>query len=457
MKKWFRQLSIANRLALMFAVAATTVLSVILIALYGLQILEISRYQKAEMINRFKIIEHGISTHNTPQSWNRYQKRLKDITPDNGEIYIRIDSPDPAYQYPAPFTIKEEKLHKRNGFSHVMINDTNFRTLSKRIPAAGKRPEVILSIAIDMHLYEKDDLDIDIAFLTVLVFGIAAIAFLGRIIAQKSLAPVDYISRAAEQINPNQFSQRLPEKYLPHELSGLVKSFNNALERLEESYNRLSTFNADVAHELRTPLGNLIGATEVCLSQKRSIQDMEDIMQSNLEELKRLSVIINDMLFLSRADQGEMADNLTMVSLADILRKNAEFLDIIFENKGCSLKIEGDALIPANKSLLGRAVNNLLSNALNHGTAESTIFASITRDEKETRLEITNSGTNISQEDIRHLFDRFYRTDKERRNSTSNHGLGLAIVKAVVGMHKGKVFANSGNNLVTIGFTLPST
>lgn len=206
------------------------------------------------------------------------------------------------------------------------------RTLSKILPPAGERPEVILSIAIDTYFYEEENLWLDIAFGSLLIIGITTIVWLGWLIARFSLAPVDTLSRHAESLSPQNLSARLPNTRLPTELSGLVLSFNGALERLEQSYLRLSTFNADVAHELRTPLGNLIGATEVALSRPRSNEELQDVMASNLEELERLRTIINDMLFLARAEQGELAINQVPTSLASEINKTAEFLDVILKS-----------------------------------------------------------------------------------------------------------------------------
>lgn len=455
--EYFNKLSIANRLAVMYALSGTFVLSIIILALYALQIIEISRYQKAEMKNRLSIIEHSMYNRKDYDSWEKLIKIIQDSQPTNDEIFVRIDSEDPQYRLDAPFTIAMRKLHKRGGFNYTKIKDRNFRIYSKKIPASGERPEVILSVAVDMHFYEKDDLALDIAFSVIFFLGICAITYIGRRIAQKSLKPVDELSQAVAQINPKNLQNRLPGNNLPQELTGFVLSFNDLLERLEEEYIKQSTFNSDVAHELRTPLGNMIGSTEVALSRSRSCAELEDVLQSNLEELERLRTIINDMLFLSRADQGELAVNLTRTSLAQTVRKSAEFLDVIFEEEEIELEIDGDATTSAEQSLLGRAITNLLDNAISHGTQGHPIKVEISSDENWAYICVINHSKPIDDNTLKYIFNRFYRVSKDRQNNGVNnhHGLGLSIVKAIAVMHGGNVSAKYEDGVIKICIALP--
>ena len=226
---------------------------------------------------------------------------------------------------------KEIDMYQRAEItSRTKINGRNYRILSKVIAAKGERPEILLSLAWDTYIPEDD---IRIIFLTtglILLTGIISMGTLGRLIARNSLKPIERLSQAAEKINSRNLSLRLPDKDMPSELKSLAAGFNGVLERLEISHQRQDAFNSDVAHELRTPVGNMIGATEVALSRERSKEELEDVLQSNLEELERLSTIIKDMLFLSRADQGETATNLSRLSLINRFyrvsreRKNSE-------------------------------------------------------------------------------------------------------------------------------------
>lgn len=456
MKMFSQQTSIAKRLAYTYATVAAIVLSVIVIGLYCIEISEINRYQQAELQNRIVLLEHILSETNTDEKWYNFKQDLQKITPPNSSIYIRISSQDSNYNFEAPFEVSPELIPQHNGFSKADINGKEYRILSRIIPAHGSRPQCILSIAVETYLNETEDFLLDLAFIIFLFLGILAIAFLGWKIAKSSLQPVDILSRHAQDLSPKNLSARLPHTHLPDELSGLVLSFNGALERLEESYNQLATFSSDVAHELRTPLGNLIGQTEVALSRPRSKEELEDVMHSNLEELERLRTIINEMLFLSRADHGELATNLKSTSLSTLVKETAEFLEVVLEESGHRLHIQGDAVALVETNLLKQAITNLITNAIQHGTPHSDIQIEISSTSHQVIISVSNQGEAIPTSELSKIFTRFYRISKERKNSVSNHGLGLAIVKAIANMHGGEVFAQSQNGIITIGLTIPT-
>jgi two-component system heavy metal sensor histidine kinase CusS len=241
---------------------------------------------------------------------------------------------------------------------------------------------------------------------------------------------------------------------LPYELEDLAKSFNGALERLDSAYARLESFNADVAHELRTPVTILIGQTEVALTRDRSIDELRHTLQSNLEEFERVRAIINDMLFLARADQGERATGLVEVSLAAEVTRTLEFLEIPLEEAQVHAVSTGDARAFVNTSLFGRALINLVMNAIQHCARGATISVSIGRERGRITIAVANPGEPIQPAMLDHLFDRFYRAESSRTNSRENHGLGLAIVKAVAEMHRGTVSASSAQGVNTFAFSV---
>ena len=284
--------------------------------------------------------------------------------------------------------------------------------------------------------------------------GVVVVAGLGWWIARRGLAAVDELSRHAAKLSPLNLAERLPARDLPTELDGLVLSFNGALERVEQAYVQLSTFNADVAHELRTPLGNLIGQTQVMLSRERSAEELTEVLQSNLEELERLRTIINDMLFLAQADRGIRAANLEQASIASEVLKSAEFLDMLIEDADVSLEVQGDADTRIDRSLFGRAITNLLYNAIQHSEPHTTIRVHIEKAGHAVAIKVSNQGTPVEPHHLDRLFERFYRVDSARSDSGNSHGLGLAIVKAIAHMHGGTVFAASNIEATSIGFTI---
>ena len=274
--------------------------------------------------------------------------------------------------------------------------------------------------------------------------------------ARIGLKPLVKLSEEAQKLAPPRLSGRLHLAPLAPELDQLVSAFNSTLDRVEQAWTRLESFNADVAHELRSPLTNLIGQTQVALTRGRSAEHYFEVLQSNLEELERLRSIINDMLFLASADQGSKASKLTRASLADEVATTLEYLEFILEDARVEVRVSGDALADIEKAHLRRALINLLSNAVQHTEAGEAIEVLIEQQAGQVTISISNPGQPITAEHLPHLFERFYRVDAARHNSGANHGLGLAIVKAIAQMHGGEVFVRSGDGRNTFGLYLPT-
>jgi two-component system heavy metal sensor histidine kinase CusS len=275
------------------------------------------------------------------------------------------------------------------------------------------------------------------------------------------LRPLQQLSAEARALRPKTLSQRLRADRLPVELEDLTIAFNGALGRLEDAYTQLEGFNADVAHELRTPLANLIGGTQVALSRPRSAAEFQETLQSNLEELERLRSIVNDMLFLARADQGEAATGLTAADVAHEVAVTIEFFEPLLDETGASVVIEGELRAQAtmNIALFRRALSNLLQNAIEHSGAGARLVVTITQRAGAIWIAVTNPGTPIGESHLPRLFDRFYRVDSSRHDAGElhGHGLGLAIVKAVAAMHGGSTLATSGGGVTTIAFSVAGT
>jgi two-component system heavy metal sensor histidine kinase CusS len=189
----------------------------------------------------------------------------------------------------------------------------------------------------------------------------------------------------------------------------------------------------------------------------RSIDDLRLTLQSNLEEYERIRGIINDMLFLARADQGEQAGGLVEVSLAAEVARTLEFLEIPLDEAQVHAVSHGDATALVNRSMFGRACTNLLMNAIQHCAPGDTIDVSIEREAGHVRISVANPGEPIAPAVLDHLFARFYRAEASRTNSRENHGLGLAIVKAIAEMHRGTVSVrcDAGVNAFTFSVAAP--
>mgnify|MGYP000132428422 FL=1 len=243
---------------------------------------------------------------------------------------------------------------------------------------------------------------------------------------------------------------------VPRELELLVTAFNAMLGRLEESFARLSNFSADIAHELRTPISNLRTHTEVILTKKRAPEDYEENLYSNLEDLNRLSNIIDGMLFLAKSDNGLVLPAKAKVELRSVVEKLFEYYQLLADDTGLKLKVTGQGMVYGDVTMLDRMISNLLSNALRYTPPDSTISVKIERVGKTISLSVENPGEEIAEEHLARLFDRFYRIDPARREGATNHaGLGLAIVKSLVGAHDGSVACVSRDGYTAFTISLP--
>ncbi len=271
-----------------------------------------------------------------------------------------------------------------------------------------------------------------------------------------SLRPLLDLAAQTRAVDVRRLDQRLELPERIEELQPLVEQFNGLMQRVERTYVQLEGFNADVAHELRTPLANLIGQTEVALSRERSTAELEDVLVSNLEELQRMAGIVNDMLFLAQADRGVKARRGAPVSLAELVRQVVEFHEAPMEEAGLGIDIEGDASLSIDEPLCKRAISNLLGNAIRYAEKGSRLCVRILPEgEQGVRLWVENVGPAIAPEHLPRMFDRFFRADASRcEMEKPHHGLGLSIVAAIARMHDGFAVAESGAGRTRVGFSL---
>ena len=257
--------------------------------------------------------------------------------------------------------------------------------------------------------------------------GAVVIAAGGFTLVQIGLRPVRDLSAQIQALEADTLHRLLDGSAQPDELAPLVAHVNELLKRLHKAYEQLEAFNADVAHELFTPLATLMGGTEVALRKARDADTLRDVLGSHLEDLQRMSMIVQDMLFLSQADRGAEARREHVASMAGVARAVVELHEAAIEEAGLKVRINGDATL-ADVRLLQRALSNLIGNATRHAHPHSTVVVQIDRLDGEIALRVMNEGQTISAEHLPNLFNRFYRADAARSDAARNHGLGLAIV-----------------------------
>lgn len=284
--------------------------------------------------------------------------------------------------------------------------------------------------------------------------GLLVAILLGAIVATRGLKPIRRLSVEASRIDAKSSGQRLSTPTGNDELEGLVSAFNGVLDRMNAIYLQMESFNADVAHELRRPLTNLISGFELAVSNTRTPAELREAMGEGLEELQSMKSLINDMLFVARADTGERASDIQVVSVANEVTHVAEIFEATLEELGVGLRVEGDAVVSCNPRLIRRAIGNLVSNALNFASAPSVVVVFVDEHAETVWIKVANRGEPVPQHVLDRMFTRFFRADPSRAARGESHGLGLAIVKAIAQMHDGTVAAERRGDTTLVGFSV---
>ncbi|AFQ50725.1 heavy metal sensor histidine kinase [Burkholderia cepacia] len=448
--------SITLRLSAMFGIVSLLVFTLVGCGLFVMMERQLFAELRATIDTRAKVAQMIVSHATTAARGRLMQEKLADLEPPDGSTRYRVVSPDADFRFGHP--IDGVPVGEPFGsFQQYALNHSSYDVMTKTVPIAGsgERPDLTLIVASSCERTQRMLRRFVWTLAALIAIATVITLLLSRAVARFGLAPLERLSQDAAAVSATNRRQRLQTDALPTELRDLAASFNGALERIQQTYARLEAFNADVAHELRTPISILIGQTQVALtSRDRSVDRMRQTLQSNLEEFERLRVIINDMLFLSRSDRGERATDLKDVSLADEVRRMLDFLEIPLDEARLRAELHGDARAAVDPSLFRRAMTNLLINAIQHSAPGATLNVTITRRDTLVDVSVANPGEPIDPVQRSHVFERFYRLEEARANSKENHGLGLSIVKAVAEMHGGSVFVACADGINTFGFSV---
>ena len=277
-----------------------------------------------------------------------------------------------------------------------------------------------------------------------LLVGTLFSVVIGAFIARKGLHPLQQIAKAAQGITATQLHERIAAAKWPEELTALATAFDEMLKRLQDSFTRLSQFSSDLAHELRTPINNLIGEAEVALSKTRAAAEYRQVIESSLEEFARLSRMIDGLLFLARAETADSPINKVSFEARQELETVREFHEAVATEQEIKVICEGKALINADPILFRRAMSNLLANALQYTPRGGAVILRAEKfDAQSITISVIDTGIGISPEHLPKIFDRFYRADLARSQYPQGTGLGLSIVKSIMELHHGSVCVTS--------------
>ncbi|MBA5638679.1 heavy metal sensor histidine kinase [Duganella sp. LX20W] len=339
------------------------------------------------------------------------------------------------------------------------IGKHSYRIVANRIVLTmPTRQAAKVAIALDISR-DQEFMDEFTEFLWFgMILAALAMGWLAWVAVRKGLSPLNEVSAMMANISAQRLDVPIPTSGVPQELTVLVSSFNTMLARLDESFRRLSEFSSDIAHELRTPIQNLMVQTEVTLNHENDVIEYRTNLQSNLEEFARLSRMISDMLFLAKADNRLLVLRREAIDLRSEVERLFDFYEALASERNIRLIQQGAATAHVDRLMIQRSLSNLLSNAIRftpEGMAvEITLGVGL---EHQATISVANPGTVIPAEHLSKIFDRLYRADASRQDANSeNVGLGLAITRSIVELHGGKISVVSDRDWTRFTIELPT-
>jgi two-component system, OmpR family, heavy metal sensor histidine kinase CusS len=312
----------------------------------------------------------------------------------------------------------------------------------------------IIQVAQDRSSDEQLENRFGILLGVVLVGSILASAIIAITVTKHGLRPLGEMTRSLERIGPAHLNERVAPVGWPRELQPLAATFDAMLARLEDSFKRLSQFSADLAHELRTPVANIMGEGQVALTRERTPSEYREVIESSVVECERLSGIVDNLLFVARVDAARGSIERKLFDVRAAVEKIATFYRTLAEDRHVAIHCSGEGEAYADPVLFERAVSNLVDNALRFTPENGKIQISVTVTAAHSEVTVSDSGCGIAPEHLPRVFDRFYRADSSR--SSDGAGLGLALVKSIVDLHGGSARIESEvNRGTTVTLTFP--
>jgi two-component system, OmpR family, heavy metal sensor histidine kinase CusS len=452
--------SLTARLALLFALLAASLLLGVGVLLERAVAAHFDELDAHDLSAKMTAIARMVSRTDGEAALETLPYRLRDVLigHDNIAVLLRDEEGvvifgaelarfEPAHLAGEPFA-GPERGWVRDG-RHFIGREAEFLL---PLPEP-RRLQAMVALDISHHVQFLDEVRTRLWLGVSLASAFAAL--LGWLAARQGLAPLARVAATARRLSAAQLGERIPQRDAPAEVRDLAESFNGMLDRLEAAFRRLNDFSADIAHELRTPVSNLMTETQVALSRARSAEEYRETLHSNLEEFEHLARMIGDMLFLAKADNGLLPRPAEAVVLEDEAQALLDFYEALAEEKRIRLRLSGAAVVVGDRLMLRRALSNLLSNALRHTPSGEAVEIRIDSAHGWARLSVRNPGPAIPPDRIPLLFDRFHRVDPSRSAQGEGAGLGLAITRSIVDAHGGRIGVESMDGVTTFTVHLP--
>lgn len=428
--------SIQARLSRWLALQTLIGLSLACLGIYAAMSWSISVKHEDEFRQHYEMVRHAINDAGQEAPLEEVQHKLKDVFASHPDLAVEL------------------RVGDRLAYSSRPDSPPPSRWLWREVPAGEilvQGAPVATRLALDVGRDDVMQQRLGWTLVGTAALGSALVSLTGFLLVRRSLQPLHRLAIETASVGPDKPGRRIEAGSYAEELQPWIEQFNALLQRAESAYAQLEAFNADLAHELRTPLSNMIAQVEVELGRSRSEEALREALGSCLEEVRRMSTIMTDMLFLSQADRGVKARRGAAFSLAQQVEAVAEFHEAALEERNVSLSIEGDSLMAADAGLLRRAISNLVSNAIRHAPAETEVVVVIDQRSDGACITVQNHGNTVPADVLGRMFERFFRADAARTGSSQHHGLGLAIVAAIARMHDGRTYASSHDGMTKVG------
>jgi two-component system heavy metal sensor histidine kinase CusS len=456
----FRRLSLTSRLTIFFIALASSVI----LGLALLFMVEADRHfvdlDSAALDDKKHLIEGILAS---SRSHEEARSRLNEALSHHHSLYALVKGP------------QGEKLYQTNGYSgpttqaSFITNDDGHGLQSWRSGGRefhemsftagmvqGMAGPLQISLAVDTQHHQEFMRELRRSIAIYAVLAILLSGFLAWFAAHQGMSPLRAMKRRAAAVTGQQLQERMPEDAVPIEMADLARELNEMLGRLQNDFKQLADFAADLAHELRTPISNLLTQTQVTLSTQRDLKTYQDTLASNAEELQRLARVVSDMLLLAKTERGVDLPHKESFSAAQEARELVEFYEAVADEKRILMSVEGDGRIYGDRLMFRRALSNLLSNALRHAPVGGVVGVRIESSSRGIEVTVKNTGKEIPLDVQQRVFERFYRADSARRHPASDGaGLGLSITKAIVEAHGGAISVTSDQEWTRFRLVFP--
>lgn len=456
--------SLTLRLALVFALLAFVSLALLGVALYRDLERELIRRDDAALINRIDQLRTFLNDSNTLELIRTKPALFQNML-GNREALLTIGAPGKK-----PLLVVNPGNLAVPSVSPVAMDHPLSLTDVHHYPSVDGVPFAALAATIDSGdlgslqvvtgrlMTERTAVLASYRLNVYLFASVAAIllALSGYFLVHRGLLPLRRLARHAHGIGVGNLTERLDSQGAPRELLPMIEAFNAMLDRLGKGFVQLGQVSTDMAHELRTPINNLLGETQVALQQNRSIEAYQQLLASNVEELERLARMLDNMLFLARTDPASALSQRQELDAADEMERMADYFEGPAADVGISINAQGSGVIWAEPMLLRRALANLCANAIKYGAPDSELFIRATPSADGIRLIVRNHGQTIPAEHLPRLFERFYRVDESRERSAHSNGLGLSIVATIMQLHHGAYSVSSSEGVTCFELFFPA-